>query len=298
MANTLLTADLIASLGVELLRRQLTLLRTVSVIPGDEYDGPSGGSLRLRVPQPRAARKQTAGDLIVLDDIDEVSVTVSVSHLYNGAPLTDEDLNLKIEDFGKQVAAPMTSAVAVGAENEIASVMNDLGIDLDVDLDTPAEVKAAVLEARANLTRAGAPLGGRWLAVSPELATPILSLDEVSRVDASGSPSALRDAIIGKLYGFTVVESAGLDEGRGLAYHSSGFGAAVRPPAPAAGADSSTVAIDGIGLRVVRDFDVSHLSEVAVASTFAGAAAVYEDGDGDGGGTERPRVVTIGSGGS
>ena len=132
------------------------------------------------------------------------------SLLYDATRVTDEDLSLNIEDFGAQVLAPQIAAVAAGAENQLAAVMNDLGVDLPCDLDTVAEVETALLSARALLTRAGAPAGGRWLAVSPEFATPLFALDKFSRVDASGSASALRDAVLGRVYGMNVVESAGL----------------------------------------------------------------------------------------
>lgn len=61
----LLTSAPISALAVELLRRQLVLVATVAKIPGEEYSGPSGGTVTIRVPQPRTANEQvTPGDLI------------------------------------------------------------------------------------------------------------------------------------------------------------------------------------------------------------------------------------------
>jgi hypothetical protein len=106
-----------------------------------------------------------------------------------------------------------------------------------------------------------------------------LTLNLESFVSAAGSSSALRDAMIGRYRGFNVVESAGLEEGSALAYHRSGFCWANRAPALPQGAASAAVSsAQGIALRTVFDFDPGTLSDVSVLSTFAGAAAVYEDG--------------------
>ena len=287
MANDLLTSEPISRLAVQLLTRSLVLMRTVSMVPGAEFGGPSGGTVHLRVPQPRNARTQTPGAPIVFDDIDEVSVPVSMAHLYNAGTLTDEDLNLTLENFGRQVLVPSVAAVATGAEARLATVMNALDVDVEVVAD---DAIAAVLEARVRLGEDDVPSAGRWLAVSPRFAQVLLDDPRLTNVDAAGSPSALREAVIGRMYGFTVVESNALTGGEAVAYHESAFGAAIRPPAAASGADTSTANHEGVGVRVVRDFNINNLSEAFAVSTFAGASVVTEDGTT---GIDRRRAVKI-----
>ena len=294
--NTPLTAERISRLAVELLARTVVLPRTVTVVPGGEFAGPTGGVVQLRVRQPRQSRIQsTPGDTITFDDLEEASVAVRVNHHYNASALSDEDLSLNLEDFGAQVLEPMVAAVAQGAENEIAYAMNNLDVDLTISTDGK-DIVAKVLAAREMLGRADVPTGDRWLAVSPEVATMLLGVDKLTAVDASGSPSALRDAVIGRIYGFNVVETSALTEFTAVAYHRSAFGAAFRAPAATAGATSSVASVGGISLRTVRSFDVSRLSEMVAVSTFAGAAVVHEDGDHTplDGGTQRFRAVKLG----
>lgn len=294
---SVLTASSISSLALELLTRSLVLPRTVARPPGSEFSGPNGATITVRVRQAREAKIQSSpGAPISYEGIDEKAVHVTLSHLYDATRLTDEDLTLNLESFGAQVLAPQVDSVARAAEDELAAVMNNLDTDMPVDPSDAEAVETAILEAREQLTRAGCPAGGRWLAVSPEFATPILSLDKFSRVDASGSPSALRDAVIGRVYGLTCVESAALDPGTALAYHESGFAFANRAPAiPSGAADAAIANRDGIALRALRDFDPGILSDVSVISTFAGAAVVWDDGDGLDGLAQRPRVIKLGT---
>ncbi|HEX6685757.1 MAG TPA: P22 phage major capsid protein family protein [Candidatus Limnocylindrales bacterium] len=285
-----LTAQGISALSVELLTRTLVLPMTVSRIPGAEFAGSNGDTITVRVPQPSAARTQASpGATITYDDVDEVPVDVSLAHLYHAKLVSDEELSLQLEDFGRQITRVQVAAVATRAENQLATAMNDLSADLTVDLDG-SNIEAIVLEAREILGRNDVPMDNRFLAVSPEMATFVLALENLSHVDQAGSASALRDAVIGRYRGFTVVESNGLDAGTAVAYHRSGFAWANRVPVSPRGATSSGSAeAGGVGMRQIFQFVPDKLSDASVVSTFAGAAAVPDNDSG----TEFPRIVKI-----
>ncbi len=278
----MLTSAPISRLAVALLRRQLVLAGTVLRVPGGEYSGPSGGTVTVRVPVPRQARTQTAGQAITYDAIDEVSVNVQVAHLYNAALVSDEELSLTLENFGQQVLAPAVAAVAEGAEDELVTVMNGLAADGTIQWAAAADPdadKATVLAIRQRLTENGCPAGNRYVAVSPSIATRLLSIDSFVEADKRGSTTALQQAIIGQVYGLTFVESAGITTDTAVAYHQSGFAlASLSPVAPGGGADSTTAQDGGLSVRHLLAFDVDHLSLASVVSAFAGAAVVDEDG--------------------
>ena len=277
---SLLTSAPISALAVELLRRQLVLAGSVLRIPAGEYAGPSGGTVTISVPVPRAAREQSApSSTITFDAVDEVSVNVSVAHLYNGALVSDEDLSLSLQNFGRQILLPAVAAVAQGAEDRLATAMNALVVDPSVTKfatsPTADDTRAVVLAARERLTSNETPAGGRWLAVAPNIATRLLSVPDFVRVDESGAQSALRDAIIGRIFGLTVVESNAITAGSAIAYHQSAFAlASLAPTAPGGGADSTTANEGGLAVRHVLAFDVTRLATASVVSTFIGAARV------------------------
>ena len=280
MANDFVTAGQVSRLAVGLLTRSLVLPMTVLRNSSGDFAGDNGDSVTIRVPVPGAARTQaSAGASITYDDITEVPVTLSLSHLYHATKIADEQLSLELVDFGQQVTQIQTAAVATGAEDELAGAMNDIASDDEFALTASEDdTEGVILGARQTLSEANVPSGDRFFAVSPDIATRVLSVPKFVRVNESGDDSALREAIIGRLYGFTFVESNGLTPGTAVAYHRTGFAMANRIPVPPRGAgDSASASSGGIGLRQIFQYDPNVLSDASVVSTFAGAAVVDTD---------------------
>lgn len=280
---SVLTAARISALAVELLGRQLVLVATVSRVPGRDFSGPSGGAVTLRVPVPRTARVQeTPGSPIVFDAISETPVTCTVNHVYDGVRVTDEDMSLSVENFARQFLVPQTEAVARRGEQFLSDVMNDLDADLYFPADTvdladwdEKGYEDRILEAGELLDQNDVPAGDRYMAVSPYVARRVLRVDKFTRVDASGERTALRQAMLGDLYGFRFVKSNNLAPGRAVAYHTSAFAfGTLSPVAPAGVVESATAEDGGVAMRAIRQYNPSILSEESVISTFVGATEV------------------------
>lgn len=284
-----LTAQGISSVAIELLTRTLVLPMTATRIPGEEFAGSNGDTITVRVPQPGIAREQvTPGATITFDDVNEVPVDVTLAHLYNAKLITDEERSLLLEDFARQITRVQVAAVATAAEEELAGVMNAL--TPDITGVTAANVASQILTARTMLGNANAPASDRFLACAPDFMEHILSLENLSFADHAASDSALREAIVGRYRGFTAVESNALEAGTALAYHRSAFVFANRVPvAPRSATDSATTTANGVGMRSILDYIPERLSEASILSTFAGAAAIYEDNSG----TDAQRFVKL-----
>jgi len=291
----LLTAQGIARIAIPLLTRSLQLVRTVTMVPQAGFTGPNGETIDVRVRLPRTARTQASpGASITYDDQNEVGVLVTLAHLYDAYHVTDEDLSLNLEDFASQITEPQVASIATGAEDEVADVMNNLTADLSFALtETEGDTVDTILAAREALGEDDVPAGDRWLAVSPSIATRLLNVEKFTKVNESGGESALRDAILGRIYGFTVVESNGLTADTAVAYHRSGFVFASKKPADPRGANESfALSQAGINIRQIFQYDPDVLSDASVLSTFAGASAVFEDAD-DSSPADRERSVKI-----
>lgn len=273
-----LTAKGISAVAAPLLRRSIVLPATVTMLPGSEFAGRNGDTITVAVPIPREAREQTSrGADISFDETHEIPVDVQVKHLYDAELLSDEQWTLDLESFARQILPVQVDAIAKKAESQLATVMNTL--TADDDTVTASNARAAVITAREYLSKQDCPPSDRVLAVSPEFHSVLLNVDEFIKVNESGSASALRQAIVGNLLGFTVVESNSLTGGSALAYHRSGFCWANRPPIPATGARSSASTVaGGVAVREVLDYISTKLSHASILSTFAGAAAVYDQG--------------------
>lgn len=293
-----LTAQGIAGMAVALLTRRLVLPGTVSMVSAGDFAGANGDTVTIRVPQPTAAREQeTPGAEIDFDDLTEVPVDVSMKHLYHATKVTDEALTFTLEDFARQITLPQVQAVATAAENQVAAVINARAADITIASDG-SDIDTAVLEARETLGRNNVPIDERFLAASPEVVTFLLATDQLTRVDAAGSPSALREAVVGRYRGFTVVESAGLDAGEAAAYHRSGIAwGNVRPATPRGATATATHTEGGVTLRQIFQYMPTVLSDASVVSTFAGAALVAENGTGTNG-TSFKRIVKLATAGS
>lgn len=284
-----LTAKGIATTAIPLLIRNLVLGRTVTVVGGNEFAGPNGETITVRVRQPRSARVQaTRKQALVADDQVEVPVDVSLSHLYDLYDLSDQEATLDLESFAFQITEPQVASVATKAEDQLATVMNDLTAD-DADVAvTAAGFKAAGLEARSFLSKNDAPAGDRFLACGPDFANVVL--DYLGDRETPDTDSAVRQAILGNIWGATAFESNGLNADEAVMYHRSGFVWANRRPfMPNGAADVASVNSQGVALRQVFQYDSSRAVDQSLLSTFAGASAVIDwDGDTVDSGTGEP----------
>ena len=274
-----LTSGGVAGLSVGLLSRSIVLPNTVTRVTRSDFAPGNGDTITLRVPSAGSARTQaSAGATITYDDVTETGVDVTLSHLYHAKRVTDQELTYSLVDFGAQVAAVQVDAVARGAEDLLAEAMNDVASEDEFALSaTEADTIAVLLNARQQLGAANVPAGDRFLAVSPEIATRLLSLEGLRDASQAGDNGALRQATIGQLFGFTVVESNALDAGTAVAYHRTAFAFANVPPAIPRGAnDTATASFGGVALRHIFQYQPDILSDASVVSTFAGAEKVAD----------------------
>lgn len=77
---------------------------------------------------------------------------------------------------------------------------------------TNKTVYSVIIDARTALSKAGAPVDGRYLLVSPDTMALILKADEFIRASDLGD-TVIATGAVGKIAGFLVFESANLGEG-------------------------------------------------------------------------------------
>lgn len=224
---------------------------------------------------------RASGQPIVMDDVQEVGVDVKLDRfLYKGINLPDEQLTLNVRDFTRQIATPQAKAVARRIESLVAGQMNVLPSTLTLARDG-SDVHTMMIEARARLNKAGVPLDDRFFAVSSEVEAMLLNdpRNRLVPVDASGSPAALREAIIGRLYGFTVLPTNYLAAGSATAYHRSAFPLVTRSlEVPAGATFGQSITYNGFALRLIRDYDPNFQQDRSVVSTLAGADTTRDEG--------------------
>lgn len=145
----------------------------------------------------------------------------------------------------------------------------------DLKADSNADVLRTIRAAKRLMDLRGVPAQGRTLVVGAGWSAAILSQPQLNLVDAAGTDGLLRDATLGKLYGFTIVEDNAIDAYSAYAVQRDAVTLATRVPAiPRGVAFGQTTSRDGFTLRYLHDYDVDHLQDRAVVDTFAGASVL------------------------
>lgn len=303
MANTFLKPSVIARTAIGLLYRELTIARTVwtdAVNPG-EFSGALNDTVNMRIPARRTARKRTlrAGTAIVNDASVEFSQPVQLTtDVYNGAPITDEELTLDITDFALQVLNPQIKAVVEGVEDEIADeiegatyptamVLNPDWSKFVVSGKTDWYLVAA--NAARKLDDNYVPTSGRTLLIGSGVKEEIITSDRWSRYDSQGANAVdvLTERRLGNIAGFEVVYSPSIDADAAYAYHRTAFALATRAPLVPRGASAGVIRsaggaagapayYDGLSLRWLSDYDYTNTTDRSLVNTWVGTATVLD----------------------
>jgi hypothetical protein len=273
MANVFQTQP-VTRTALQLLLPDLVFARTVNRDYEADFGGGTGNTVMVRKPIVLAARERAYGatSAITIDEINEPpKVPIEIDRMvYSAVALTDEDLTFEIRDFAEQVLQPQVAGVAFDVEKAVLEVLQTADASTASWGDNPLD---AFLVARKELRDMSAPMNNLYAAVGTGVAAELLGSDYLRRADASASTGALRDAIIGRIHGFDVIESNALGEDEAIFYHRDAFTLAVRAPRVPDGVPfGQSVAEGGFALRWIQDYDPMVLRDRSVVSTFIGTA--------------------------
>lgn len=276
MSNTFNTqasqAGKIASTALGLLMPDLVLARTVNRDYENDFGGGVGNVVNVRRPlslsgNSRAYGATTAITVTSLTEPAVQAVTLD-RHIYSAVSLTEEDMNFNLEDFGRQVLLPQTTALGFDIEKAVA---DEIAATTDTGNVWGSDYIGAFTDARKVLRDMGVPVTGMVAAVGTAVAAALLKTDLLRKNNESGTADALRNATIGRIMGFDIVESNLLPEDEGFFYHRDAFTLAVRAPRVPEGVTfGKSVSGNGFALRYIRDYDPTVLADRSIVSTFIG----------------------------
>lgn len=283
MASNFIKATQVVRAGLGLLERELVLPRLVWRDAAGDFTGAANDTVSIRVPAYMAARTRAlrGGTPITVDDLQETKVDLTLdTDVYKAVGVSDEEMTLDIVSFGEQVLTPMMSAVARGVEDNIATTIAgaSYAVTLEVDNTDPYDT---LIDARAALNKASVPMNGRTLLIGADLEAKILKSERFHAEIGgdSAASSALRDATIGRIAGFTVVVSNAIDPDVGFAFHQTAFALAMRAPIVPDGASwGTTQSYNGLAMRLLRDYDFLNVRDRVLADVFIGSDVVHDLG--------------------
>lgn len=306
MANKFLTPTQIIQASLGSLSREVVLPQLVWKNPGTNWPAGGGDTITIKVPARTQARSRplrgnrTSSGIIQSDELTETAVDVTLDEdIYNSIPITDEELTLDITSFGQQVLQPQVRAVGEGLEDKLAAVMTSAtydtanGGDLPVNTADPYET---LVDARTYLNKQNVPFNDRTCVVGADLEALFLKSKHISEVDKSGSDSALRDAVIGRIAGFgNIYVSNALPSNVGFCFHRTAYALALRAPVVPDGVSMGMgQSYQGLSLRWIKDYDYLNVQDRSLVNSFAGANIVADgplvDADAD---TTTPKVPSF-----
>lgn len=284
MANSFVKAQQIAAQALGLLERDTVLSQFVWRDPVGNFKGALNDTVSIRVPAYTTARTRVmrSSTAITLDDLTETKVDVKLdTHVYKAIRVTDEQLTLDISNFGDQVTAPSMGAVVRKVDDTLAQVMSFAATEKTFAINV-ADPYLAIVDARMALNKANVPHDGRFLAVGTDVEGALLKSDRLTKFDNSGSSEPMREAVMGRIAGFTAVSVPGLHPQAAVAAHKSAFTLSLVAPAlPAGAADAATSSYRGMSLRVLRDYaptDAAGPADRLLTDTFMGVGVVKDRG--------------------
>lgn len=278
MANTLLTPDIIARLAYANLYDSTVLPQLVYRDYSADFDGTVGGTVTIRKPAVFTANPFTTS--ITVQDATEQSDTVVLdTHLDVSFAVTSKQWTLEVADFNEQLVQPAVEAIRQGIESNIVATMS-AGFTVTQGTDgTPSTDPTDLLTARRTLNDAAVPLQNRHGVLSTEVSASYLSDPLFHQADQRGDTDGLREASLGRKFGFDLFEHNGLTASGtdttsddSFLFHRTAVALVSRTLAMPRGAANSAVFSDrGFGLRVVIDYDIDAKQDVVSIDLLVGS---------------------------
>lgn len=287
MPNTYLKPEKYTALALASLEKKTILPMAFTKIDGTNFKGARDDTLTVfRTPGVTRARDyewRTRLAPIVLDRITRSETTLTMKdHIYNAIPITDEELTLDITNFNQEVLDPQMTAVAERAEGKVWKALRDDNAfkRTDLEVDGSKRVLDQLLNVKAVLDAQGTPKSNRKLIVGSEMARWILLSDDLLKYDPSQATTAFRQATLGRIADFDIIEFHGIEGNEFYAVHQTAIVFANMAPASPEGATySHRQSYKGWALRVLKDYDPNFLRDRSIVSMFGGTAAVKDELD-------------------
>lgn len=281
--------------GTKFAATALALLRKTIKVPGlfttkygiADFKGAEGDTIGIKRPAVLAARRKAwrGDDKIVIDKLINTKIQVTLDqHIYSAVELSPEEETLDEVDYVRDVQAPQVDAVARDIAAMVvdsltgATFVNTLKFDLNSTNETESDPRRVALRARNLFQKAFVPVTGRYWFVGADVSEAIAGNEKLLDVDTAGIPEALRDGVVGRLGGFTIVELDELAPTASFFTHESAIAwAVVAPAVPNGVAKGGGVAAgNGIALTQLWDYDSDYLRDRSIVHAFGGATPVLD----------------------
>ena len=258
MANVLLTPDVIAREAVMVLVNNLVAAGLVYRSFTSEF-AKIGDTVTVRKPTTFIANDFVEGSNITLQNATETGVTLKLDKFKDVSfSATSKDLALNINDFSLQFVQPAMRALAQQIDSDVLAIANDFP-DTYVRGATPVIGDFAQVGKIMNDNKV--PTDSRYGVLNTDHFADYISLENIVRVDASGTNDALRRALLGDVLGFETYMSQNMPQSttgkdQSLFFHGNAI-SLVSAPLDTQGSEfNASQSYAGVTIRVAQDYDI------------------------------------------
>ena len=288
MANIFVKGQKFAATALGLLRKQVKAPGLFTYKFGiADFKGAEGDVVNIKRPGVLVAREKPwrGDDAIVVDRLANSKIQVALNrHIYSAVALSPEEETLDEIEYVRDVQAPQVNAVLDFFENIVVGALRAASFVFGVTFNTASgsatesDPRKVAIRARKLAQKAHWPLTGRYWLVGADVSEAVAAYDKLLEVDTSGLPEALREGVVGRLAGWTIVELDALGDDESYFIHETALGIAVVAPAVPNGVAKGGGVAAGNGLAVTQlwDYDSTYLKDRSIVHAFAGATAVLD----------------------
>jgi hypothetical protein len=251
----------------------------------DQFKGAKGDAINIKVegvlPYRTYGWRNDRSTAIQFDTYAEKTVQVTFGDdVYSGVQLTDEQNDFDLNGWAK-LMAKQTEAVGKGLEYEAVDYL--LKAPYSVTLGgavSGRSLRKTLIRAREVMNKFRVPKEQRTLLVGSGWENELLSdpdLNLASNVGEAEAVSALKEATLGRRYGFNIVTSDELPADTAVAMVSSAFIFATGAPSvPQSVPFGAAASYNGVALRWIRDYDATRLTDRSIVNTYKGFRIVED----------------------
>lgn len=293
--GTYITPSVIAASALATLYNTTVLLPLVNRDYEGDFQGKQGDTITVRTPATFTVDEFETE--IELQTPEEGSFNVKLDKLLDVSfPVTSKEMTLQIDRFEERLLNPAMEAISQGVDARLGEALVDAAGKADGGGTVKGEGTSAgdrhkaFRAAKRVLSRNKLPLTQRYAVLSPEAVEAITGDSIVLQANTSGSTEALREGGVGRLSAFDTFESqvlsdeavgGNLQTAEGIAFHRSAVAAVTRTLEKPEGVAPSQVAVrnyKGLGLRVVKDYDINKKRDIISIDLLFGAAEIRKQG--------------------
>lgn len=196
--NVFLTPDIIAREALMVLEANMVMANLIHRDYSEEFVQ-VGDTITARIPAKFVSKNFT--NEIDIQDATEGGLPVRMDrHRDVSFTVTSKQLTLDIKEFSTQLLAPAMRAHAQAIDEDLFNVVS--GVTAKVDATANATDLKDIAKMNKMLHQARVPLDNRRLVLNPVHQYNYLTTDNMSKASYSGGIEALRNADLGRIFGF------------------------------------------------------------------------------------------------